>query len=60
MIEALAAAPVLGSIEIAIPGNGERKARTAVIEVKVTQATIQPPLRRGHAEDSGSTDPITV
>lgn len=60
MIEALAAAPVLGSLEVAIPGNGKRKARTAVIEVKVAQATIQPPQRRGHARDSGSTEPITV
>jgi hypothetical protein len=60
MIEALAAAPGLGNLEIAIPGNGKRKARTAVIEVKVAQATIQPPQRRGHARDSGSTDPITV
>ena len=60
MIEALAAAPVLGSLEVAIPGNGKRKARTAVIEVKVAQATIQPPQRRGHARDSGSTDPIPV
>ena len=60
MIEALAAAPVLGSLEVAIPGNGKRKARTAVIEVKVAQVTIQPPQRRGHARDSGSTDPITV
>lgn len=60
MIEALAAAPVLGSLEVAIPGNGKRKARTAVIEVKVAQATIQPPQRRGQAKDSASTDPITV
>ncbi|MGH7593989.1 MAG: IS4 family transposase [Gemmatimonadales bacterium] len=60
MIEALAAAPVLGSLEVTIPGNGKRKARTAVIEVKVAQATIRPPQRRGHARDSGSTDPIAV
>jgi hypothetical protein len=60
MIEALAAAPVLGSLEVAIPSNGKRKARTAMIEVKVAQATIQPPQRRGHARDTGSTDPITV
>ena len=45
---------------MAIPGNGKRKARTAVIEVKVAQATIRPPQRRGQAKDSGSTDPITV
>ena len=45
---------------MAIPGNGKRKARTAVIEVKVAQATIRPPQRRGHAKDCGSTDPITV
>lgn len=60
MNEALAAAAVLGSIEVAIPGNGKRKARTAVIEVKVAQATIPPPQRRGHARDSGSSEPITV
>ncbi len=60
MIEALAAAPVLGSLEVAIAGNGKRKARTAVLEVKVAQATIQPPQRRGHARDSGSNEPITV
>lgn len=60
MIEALTAAPVLGNLQVAIPGNGKRKARSAVIEVKVAQATIQPPQRRGYARDSGSTDPITV
>ena len=59
MIEALTAAPVLGTLEVAIPGNGKRNARTAVIEVKVAQATIQPPQRRGHARDSGSNGPIT-
>ncbi|MGH8255813.1 MAG: IS4 family transposase [Steroidobacteraceae bacterium] len=60
MNEALAAAPVLGSLKVAIPGNGKRKARTAAIEVKVAQATIQPPRRRGHARGSGSNEPITV
>jgi Transposase DNA-binding/Transposase Tn5 dimerisation domain len=60
MMEALAAAPVLGSLDVAIPGNGKRKARTAVIEVRVAQAMIQPPQRRGHARDSGSADSITV
>lgn len=60
MIEALAAAPVLGSLEVLIPGNGKRQARAAEIEVKEAQATIRPPQRRGHARDSGSTEPITV
>lgn len=60
MIEALAAAPVLGSLQVAIPGNGKRKARSATIDVKVTQAMIRPPQRRGHARDSGSSEPITV
>ena len=59
MIEALTAAPVLGTLEVAIPGNGKRNARAAVIEVKVAQATIQPAQRRGHARDSGSNGPIT-
>ena len=60
MIEAPAAAPVLGSIEVAIPGDGKRKTRSAVIEVKVAQTTIQPPEKRGHARDSGSSEPIAV
>ena len=60
MIEAFAAAPVLGSLEVAVPGCGKRKARTAEIELRVVQATIQPPRRRGHARDGGSIELITV
>ena len=59
-MEALAAVPVLGGLQLAIPSNGKRKARKAVIEVMVVQATIQPQQRRGHAGDLGSTDPISV
>jgi hypothetical protein len=60
LMEALAAAPVLGTLEVAIPSNGKRKARTAEVTVKAAQVTIEPPPRRGHARDSGSTEPITV
>jgi hypothetical protein len=61
MLEALSDAPALGSMMIEIPGNGSRRARTACIEVRVAQVTIQAPQRRGaHAKASGSSDPVTV
>lgn len=60
MEEALAAAEVLGTIEVEVTGNDKRKARTAEVAVKVAQVTIRPPQRRGRAKDSGSSEPITV
>jgi hypothetical protein len=61
MLEALSDAPALGSMTVEVPGNGSRKARTASIEVRVAEVTIQPPLRRGaRAKASGSSDPVTV
>ncbi len=61
MLDALSDAPVLGSLAVEVPGNGSRKARTASIEVRVAQVTIQPPPRRGaHAKASGSDEPVTV
>jgi hypothetical protein len=61
MLEALSDAPVLGSLAVEVPGNGSRKARTASIEVRVAEVTIQPPPRRGaHAKASGSNEPVTV
>jgi hypothetical protein len=61
MLEALSDAPALGSLTVEVPGNGSRKPRTASIEVRVAEVTIQPPPRRGaHAKASGSTEPLTV
>jgi hypothetical protein len=61
MLEALSDAPVFGSLAVEVPGNGSRKARTASIEVRVAEVTIQPPQRRGaHAKASGSDEPVTV
>jgi hypothetical protein len=61
MLDSLSDAPVLGSLAVEVPGNGSRKARTASIEVRVAQVTIQPPQRRGaHAKASGSDEPVTV
>ena len=61
MLEALSDAPALGSLTVEVPGNGSRKPRTASIEVRVAQVTIQPPPRRGaHAKASGSSEPVTV
>ena len=61
MLEALVVAPALGSITVAVPGNGSRKARTASIEVRVAQVSIKAPERRGaHAKASGSSEPVLV
>ena len=60
MLEAINAATVQGDLTIRIPGNGTRKARSANLEVRVTQVTIKAPQRRGAAKASGSSEPITV
>jgi len=61
MLDALSDAPALGTMTVEIPGNGSRKARTACIEVRVAQVTIQAPHRRGaHAKASGSSEPVAV
>jgi hypothetical protein len=60
MLEALSVAAALGSLTVAVPGNGARKARTASIEVRVAQVSIKPPQRRGAARASGSNEPVTV
>ncbi|RCN55840.1 IS4 family transposase [Acidiferrobacter thiooxydans] len=60
MLEALSDAPAWGSMTIEVPGNGSRKARTAAIEVRTAEVTIQPPPRRGAAQTSGSSEPVTV
>src|ERR1039458_8061408 len=52
MLEALSDAPALGTMTVQVPGNGSRKARTASIEVRVAQVSIQAPQRRGHARAS--------
>lgn len=43
-----------------VPGNGQRKSRTADIEVKVAPVTTRAPNRRGHARASASSEPISV
>lgn len=60
ILEALGAAPVLGALTVAIPANGNRKARIASVEVRVAQVTIKPPPRRGQAKASASMEPVTV
>lgn len=60
MLEALANTPVRGRLTVDIPGNGQRKARTADVEVKVTPVMIRAPKRRGHARASASDEPISV
>lgn len=61
MLEALADAAALGTMSVEVAGNGSRKARTAHIEVRVAQVTIQAPPRRGaHAKASGSSEPISI
>lgn len=60
LLEALGSAAVLGTLQVAIPGNGKRKARTAEVAVKVAQVAVKPPPRRGHARDSGSNEPVSL
>ena len=60
ILEALSAAPVLGTLTVEIPSNGKRKARTASVQVCVAQVTIKPPQRRGKAKTSGSTEPLSL
>ena len=61
MREALSDARPLGAMTVEVPGNGSRKARSASIEVRVAEVTIQAPPRRGaHAKASGSSEPVTV
>lgn len=60
MLEALGSAAALGTLQVEIPGNGKRKARTAEVQIKVAPVAIRPPQRRGHAQDSGSDEPVNV
>ncbi len=60
MLEALWLAPPLGSLTVAVPGNGGRRARTATIAVGVASVTIKPPRRRGPAQASAASGPVTL
>ena len=60
MLEALWLAPPLGSLTVAVPGNGGRRARTATIAVRVASVTIKPPRRRGPAQASAASEPVTL
>ena len=60
ILEAITAAPLLGTMAVDIPGNGKRKARAAIVEVRTAEVTLKAPQRRGQARASGSTEPLTV
>lgn len=60
MVEALADAAVLGTLEVAVPGNGKRPARTAQVQVSMAQVTIQVPRRRKQAQSLASLEPVSV
>lgn len=60
MTEAIVSAPVLGTLSVDIPGNGKRKARTAIVELRSAEVTIKPPVKRGKAKTSASIEPMTV
>jgi hypothetical protein len=51
---------VCGQLQVPIPGNGKRKARTAEVEVRTAEVTIKPPPRRGKARLSASLEPVHV
>jgi hypothetical protein len=60
MREVLEAAEVLGSMEVTVQGNGDRKTRKATVEIKAATVTIPQPQRRGRAKDPTLPDDITV
>ncbi len=60
ILEALGSAAVLGTLPVEVPGNGQRKARTALVEVRVASVTIKAPHRRGQAKASASLEPVSV
>jgi len=60
IVEALAVAPILGTLQVDIPGNGKRKARSATVEVRIAQVTIEPPHKRRKAKDTASIEPMSV
>jgi Transposase Tn5 dimerisation domain len=61
MLDALSDTPALGNMTVEIPSNGSRKARTANIEIRMAQVSIQAPHRRSaHAKASGSSEPVAV
>jgi hypothetical protein len=62
ILEALAAADVLGGLYVNIPGNSDRKARVAKVEVRAIQVTVKAPQRRGRAKDSPSysDEPVSI
>ena len=63
ILEAITAAPVIGTMKVAVPGNGKRKPRTATVEVRIAHVTIKPPKRRGKAKkqaDLPDLEPIPV
>lgn len=60
MTEAITASPVLGTMTVDIPGNGKRKARTAVVVIRSAEVTINPPVMRGKAKAMAPIAPMTI
>jgi hypothetical protein len=60
ILEALTTVPACGEMAVEIAGNGQRKARTAQLELRKAEVTIKPPNRRGKARASVSFEPVTV
>lgn len=50
LLDALVDQPVLGGLQVAIPGNGKRKARTACVEVRTARVMLKPPPLAGPLE----------
>ena len=60
MTEAIFSPPALGTLTLNIPGNGKRKERTAMVEIRSVKVTIKPPRRSGKAKITASIEPLTV
>lgn len=60
MREVLDAAELLGTVDVEVKGNRDRKKRTALVQIKSATVTIPHPQRRGRARDPSLPDEITV
>jgi hypothetical protein len=60
ILDAFASAAVLGTVQVDIPSNGQRKARTAMVSVRTARVVLRPPNKQGAAKRSATFDPIAV
>jgi hypothetical protein len=60
LMEAIVAAPVLGTCEVDIPGNGKRRTRTALVEIRSAAVTINPPRPHPSMKNQVNEEPLEI